>query len=82
MGGVMLLLFGTIASLGLKTLVDAKVDLMQPKNLVIVSATLTVGLGGMAVKVGDMALAGVGLCALLAIVLNAILPNAPQKSIE
>lgn len=79
MGGVMLLLFGTIASLGLKTLVDAKVDLMQPKNLVIVSATLTVGLGGMAVKVGDMALAGVGLCALLAIVLNAILPNAPQK---
>ena len=43
MGGIMLLLFGTIASLGIKTLVDAKVDLMQPKNLVIVSSVLTVG---------------------------------------
>ncbi len=75
MGGVMLLLFGTIAALGLKTLIDAQVDLMKPKNLVIISATLTVGLGGMVVKVGDIALAGVGLCALLAIILNLILPD-------
>ena len=42
MGGIMLLLLGTIASLGIKTLVDAKVDLMQPKNLVIVSSVLPV----------------------------------------
>lgn len=75
MGGVMLLLFGTIASLGLKTLIDAQVDLMRPKNLVIVSATLTVGLGGMVVKVGGIDFAGVGLCALLAMILNAVLPN-------
>lgn len=75
MGGVMLLLFGTIASLGLKTLVDARVDLMRPKNLVIVSSTLTVGLGGMVVKMGDIALAGVGLSALLAMILNAALPD-------
>ena len=75
MGGVMLLLFGTIASLGLKTLIDAKVDLMRPKNLVIASSTLTVGLGGMVVKIGDVALAGVGLCALLAMILNAVLPD-------
>lgn len=75
MGGVMLLLFGTIASLGLKTLVDAQVDLMKPKNLVIVSATLTVGLGGMVVQAGDIALAGVGLCAILAMLLNTILPD-------
>ena len=50
----MLLLFGTIASLGLKTLIDAKVDLMRPKNLVIVSSTLTIGLGGFFVQLGDM----------------------------
>lgn len=75
MGGVMILLFGTIASLGLKTLIDAKVDLMRPKSLVIVSSTLIVGLGGMVVKAGDVAFAGVGLCALLAMVLNAILPD-------
>ncbi len=75
MGGIMILLFGTIASLGLKTLIDAKVDLMNPKNLVIVSSVLTVGVGGMAVKLGSMAFAGVGLCALLAIFLNRVLPN-------
>ena len=74
MGGIMLLLFGTIASLGLKTLIDAKVDLMEPRNLVIVSSVLTVGIGGMVVKIGTMAFAGVGLCALLAIVLNLLLP--------
>ena len=62
MGGIMLLLFGTIASLGLKTLIDAKVDLMLPRNLVIVSSVLTVGIGGMVVKIGSMDFAGVGIC--------------------
>lgn len=41
MGGIMVLLFGTIASIGLKTLIEAKTDLMAPKNLVIVSVVLT-----------------------------------------
>lgn len=80
MGGIMLLLFGTIASLGLKTLIDAKVDLMLPRNLVIVSSVLTVGIGGMVVKIGSMAFAGVGLCALLAILLNLVLPKPVTES--
>ena len=75
MGGVMILLFGTIASLGLKTLIDAQVDLMTPKNLVIVSSVLTTGVGGMLVKVCNVSFAGVGLCAILAIVLNLVLPD-------
>ena len=78
MGGIMILLFGTIASLGLKTLIDAKVDLMNPKNLVIVSTVLTTGVGGMLVKIGSFSFAGVGLCAVLAIVLNLIIPNREQ----
>lgn len=82
MGGIMLLLFGTIASLGLKTLIDAKVDLMQPRNLVIVSSVLIVGVGGMVVKIGTMAFAGVGLCALLAIVLNLLLPAGTTVQAE
>lgn len=80
MGGIMLLLFGTIASLGLKTLIDAKVDLMLPRNLVIVSSVLTVGIGGMVVKIGSMVFAGVGLCALLAILLNLVLPKPVAES--
>ena len=79
MGGIMILLFGTIASLGLKTLIDAKVDLMHPKNLVIASSVLTVGVGGMVVKFGSMAFAGVGLCALLAIFLNMVLPGEKAR---
>ncbi|MCI4018966.1 uracil permease, partial [Klebsiella pneumoniae] len=79
MGGIMLLLFGTIASLGVKTLIDAKVDLMLPKNLVIVSSVLTTGIGGMTLKLGSFSFAGVGLCAVLAIVLNSLLPD-PKES--
>ena len=79
MGGIMLLLFGTIASLGIKTLIDSKVDLMQPKNLVIVSSVLTTGIGGMIIKVGTLSFAGVGLCAVLAIILNCVLPNTKSE---
>ncbi|KIA80990.1 uracil transporter [Chromobacterium piscinae] len=75
MGGIMVLLFGTIASIGLKTLIEAKVDLMEPRNLVIISVVLTAGIGGLTLKLGDFALAGVGLCSLLAIILNLILPR-------
>ncbi|HSC81688.1 MAG TPA: uracil-xanthine permease family protein [Chitinolyticbacter sp.] len=76
MGGIMVLLFGTIASIGLKTLIDARVDLMAPRNLVIVSVVLTCGIGGLTLKLGDFSLAGVGLVSVLAIVLNLILPPA------
>ncbi|WP_235089806.1 uracil-xanthine permease family protein [Chromobacterium sp. Beijing] len=75
MGGIMVLLFGTIASIGLKTLIEAKVDLMEPRNLVIISVVLTSGIGGLSLKLGDFELAGVGLCSLLAIVLNLLLPK-------
>jgi len=79
MGGIMVLLFGTIASIGLKTLIEAKVDLMEPRNLVIISVVLTTGIGGLEVKIGSMGLAGVGLCSLLALVLNLILPHRNSK---
>ncbi|HJV06291.1 MAG TPA: uracil-xanthine permease family protein [Chromobacteriaceae bacterium] len=75
MGGIMVLLFGTIASIGLKTLIEAKVDLMVPRNLVIISVVLTAGIGGLTLKLGGFELAGVGLCSVLAIVLNLILPR-------
>jgi uracil permease len=79
MGGIMVLLFGTIASIGLKTLIDSKVDLMLPRNLVIVSVVLTCGIGGLMVQVGNFNLVGVGLVSVLAIVLNLLLPNPPAE---
>ncbi|MBS7835337.1 solute carrier family 23 protein [Wohlfahrtiimonas chitiniclastica] len=79
MGGIMILLFGTIASIGLKTLIDARVDIMVPRNLVIISATLITGVGGYTINIGSFPFAGVGLAAVLAIVLNLILPH-PKES--
>lgn len=75
MGGIMVLLFGTIASIGLKTLIEAEVDLMDPRNLVIISVVLTTGIGGLALRLDGLELAGVGLCSILAIALNLILPR-------
>jgi uracil permease len=75
MGGIMVLLFGTIASIGLKTLIEAKVDLMEPRNLVIISVVLTAGIGGLELKFGSFGLVGVGLCSVLALMLNLILPG-------
>lgn len=79
MGGIMVLLFGTIASIGLKTIIDAKIDLMVPRNLVIVSVILTCGIGGLILKIDSTVnLSGVGLVSILAIVLNLLLPQAPE----
>lgn len=75
MGGIMVLLFGTIASIGLKTIIDGKVDLSLPKNLIIVSVVLTCGIGGLTLKIGAFNLVGVGLVSLLAIILNLVLKN-------
>ena len=46
MGGIMMLLFGSVASIGLKTLIAARVNMDEPRNLVIVSTVLVCGIGG------------------------------------
>lgn len=75
LGGIMLLLFGMIASIGIKTLVDAKTDLNSTRNQVIVSVVLTIGIGGAVVHYGQFSLAGIGLAATVGIILNLILPK-------
>jgi uracil permease len=75
MGGILILLFGTIAAIGMSTLVKAQVDLTEPRNLVITAVTLVFGIGGMALQVGDLMLKGIGLAAIAAILLNLLLPK-------
>ena len=75
MGGIMMLLFGSVAAIGLKTLIAAKVDMDQPRNLVIVATVLVFGIGGLALKFGSFALQGVSLCGVIAIALNLLLPR-------
>lgn len=75
MGGIMILLFGTIASVGLSTMIRHQVDLSVPRNMCIVSVTLVFGIGGMALGIGSFSLQGVSLCGLVAILLNLVLPG-------
>ncbi|WP_146449555.1 uracil-xanthine permease family protein [Vibrio kanaloae] len=75
MGGIMILLFGSIATVGLNTLIKNNVDLHKSRNLVIVGITLVFGIGGMAFGIGDFSLQGVSLCGIVAILLNLVLPE-------
>ncbi len=75
MGGIMVLLFGTIAVVGLRTLVTAQVDLSKSKNLVIVAVVLVFGLGGMHFNSGSFQLKGIALAAISGILLNLFLPQ-------
>ncbi len=76
MGGILILLFGSIAAVGMNTLIKAHVDLAEQRNLVIVATTLVFGIGGMALGQGDLSLQGVSLCGAVAIILNLVLPVA------
>ncbi|WP_019614282.1 uracil-xanthine permease family protein [Psychromonas ossibalaenae] len=75
MGGIMILLFGSIASVGLNTMIRHQVDLSDARNLCIVSVTLVFGIGGMAFGFGAFSLQGVSLCGIVAITLNLLLPK-------
>ena len=79
LGGIMLLLFGMIASIGIKTLVDAKTDFSLTRNQVIVSIILTVGIGGAQISYGNFSLAGIGLASIVGVILNLILPASTKQ---
>ncbi|MBA6416324.1 uracil-xanthine permease [Colwellia sp. 6M3] len=80
MGGIMMLLFGLIASVGLGSLVKAKVDFDQPRNFIIFAVVLVFGIGGMALNLGGFSIQGISLCALVAISLNLILPKEAKTA--
>ncbi len=75
MGGILCLLFGSIAVVGLSTLIRHQVDLAEARNLIIVSVTLVFGIGGMAFGYGEFSLSGISLCAIIALILNLVLPG-------
>lgn len=78
MGGIMLLLFGIIASIGLQTLTNHKVDMGNPRNMIIVSIILVFAIGGMSFNFGNVAFSGIGLGAIVGVVLNLILPKTKE----
>ena len=75
MGGIVFLLFGMIASIGLRTLIENNIDLSNNRNLVIISVTLVIGISNLTLNFGGLEFAGMGLAALVGIILNLILPE-------
>lgn len=82
MGGVSILLFGIIASSGLRMMIDSKVDLSQQRNLIIPSVVLVVGIGGAYITVGNFTMSSMALAALFGIVLNQILPGKTKVDLD
>ncbi|MBU0925461.1 uracil-xanthine permease family protein [bacterium] len=76
MGGIMLLLFGIIATLGISTLSKANIDFSCPRNMAIVSMILVFSIGGMTFNFGGVPFAGIGLGAIVGVFLNLVLPKA------
>ncbi len=74
LGGMSILLYGVIASNGLKVLIKERVDFAQMRNLIIASAMLVLGLGGAILKLGPVTLSGTALSAMTGIILNLVLP--------
>jgi uracil permease len=84
MGGISMLLFGIIASSGLRTIVESGVDYKDKRNLTISSVIFVIGIGGgrLAFSIGggvQFQLAGVALATLVGIILNLIFPPAKSK---
>ncbi|SEN62063.1 uracil permease [Amphibacillus marinus] len=79
MGGVSILLFGIIASSGLRMMIDNQVDLGQNRNLIIASVILVIGVGGALIKLPlfgiEIEIAGMALAALTGVILNLVLPG-------
>ena len=69
-GGVSLLLFGTIATSGLRTFIEEKVDFSKSRNLILTSVIFIVGLSGINLSIGVVELKGMGLAAIVGFVLN------------
>ncbi len=76
LGGISMILYGVIASNGLRVLIDAKVDFTKQRNLIIASVMMVIGLGGAVVPFfGVASLSGVALAAIVGILLNLIIPE-------
>ena len=83
MGGVSLLLFGLIASNGLRMLVSNRVDFDVNRNLMIASVVIILGVGmetsGIAIPIGDYTLPGMATSTLVGILMNLVLPRPKEQ---
>ncbi|MGK7944817.1 MAG: uracil-xanthine permease family protein [Microcystaceae cyanobacterium] len=80
MGGILVILFGTIVVVGMQSLLTQGDDLLNPRNLAVIAVILVLGVGGLNFKAGDFALQGIGLSSLMGILFNLLLPRDSVNS--
>lgn len=82
LGGMSILLYGVIASNGLKVMIEDRVDFTRSRNLIIASSMLVIGIGGAVLDIGWVTFSGTALSAIVGIVLNIILPKESHESMK
>lgn len=75
MGGIMVMLFGSIAVIGISTLTHMEDDIMRKRNMLIAALILVVGIGGLSIDIDAFKFGSIGLAAIVGIVANMILPK-------
>lgn len=86
-GGVSLILYGMISSVGVRNMVDARVDFAKMRNVIIAALILVIAIGvkygaNDAVAIGPVHFSGLALAAIVGILLNAILPPRVKVNIN
>lgn len=82
LGGMCIVLFGMIAAVGLRNLVENNVDFKNQRNVLIVGIMLIIAIGGLAIPIfpeAGLSLSGVALAAVVGIILNLVLPERLGK---
>ncbi|PIC65691.1 uracil permease [Sporosarcina sp. P13] len=81
LGGISILLFGIIASSGMRMLIDHKIDFDNQRNLVIASIILVIGIGGATIKFSPtFEVGGMALAAIVGVLLNLVLPGKKDST--
>ena len=83
-GGVSLILYGMIASVGVRNLVESRVDFSSSRNLFVAALILVLAIGikygaNDSINIGSIHLSGLAVAAIAGIVLNALLPENTSK---
>ena len=76
MGGISIVLFGMIAAVGVRTLVEEQLDFKHSRNLLIAAVIFVVGIGVSDVPIlGNITISGLAIAALFGVILNKLLPQ-------
>jgi uracil permease len=75
-GGMSIMLFGMIAAVGMRTLVDAKLDFQHSRNLIVCALILVFGLGMSAgITIGNVTFSGLFVAVIVGVIANKVLPE-------